>query len=194
MYPSRSALKLEDCVNHGANSGAELFLVEGDSAMTSASAVRDPQFQAVLAMQGKPLNALKASADKVHKNLLFQRLSSALNVALMDESQQTGLAFEPRLANLRYSKVILLFDPDADGIHCSALMQMFFYKWMRPLLDEQRIEMAHYNLDDIKAYRPRGLGSLDPNFLREAYIAPATRQTRTMTVSAAEAAISVFGG
>jgi DNA gyrase subunit B len=73
MYPSRSALKLEDCVNHGANSGAELFLVEGDSAMTSASAVRDPQFQAVLAMQGKPLNALKASADKVHKNLLFLR-------------------------------------------------------------------------------------------------------------------------
>jgi DNA gyrase subunit B len=194
MYPSRSALKLEDCLAHGVDSGAELFLVEGDSAMTSACAVRDARFQAVLAMQGKPLNALKASADKVHKNLLYQRLSAALNVALIDESAQAGLSFEPRLANLRYAKVILLFDPDADGIHCSALMQMFFYKWMRPLLDDRRIEIAHYNLDDIKAYRPRGLGSLDPSFLREAYMTPATRQTRTITASSAQAAISVFGG
>jgi DNA gyrase subunit B len=206
MYFRRSAIKLEDCLMQGANSEAELFLVEGDSAAASACAVRDNQRQAVLAMQGKPLNALKANAQKVAENSLYKNLSQALSVALVDDlkaqrpaspGQQGSLVFEreaPRLENLRYSKIILLFDPDADGIHCSALMQMFFYRWMRPLLDSGRIEMVQYSLDEIKAHRPRGLGSLDPETLRSTCMAPLTRRTRTITVSSAQAAISVFGG
>jgi DNA gyrase subunit B len=206
MYFRRSAIKLEDCLMQGANSEAELFLVEGDSAAASACAVRDNQRQAVLAMQGKPLNALKANAQKVAENSLYKNLSQALSVALVDDlkaqrsalaGQQGSLAFDleaPRLENLRYSKIILLFDPDADGIHCSALMQMFFYRWMRPLLDSGRIEMVQYSLDEIKAHRPRGLGSLDPETLRSTCMAPLTRRTRTITASSAQAAISVFGG
>jgi DNA gyrase subunit B len=206
MYFHRSAIKLEDCVQQGVNSDAELFLVEGDSAAASACAVRDSQKQAVLAMQGKPLNALKASAQKVAENALYKNLSQALSVDVIDDlkaqrdaavGQQRHLELEqiaPRLQNLRYSKVILLFDPDADGIHCSALMQMFFYRWMRPLLDAGRIEMVQYSLDEIKTHRPRGLGSLDPEILRSSCMAPLTRRTRTITVSSAQAAISVFGG
>jgi DNA gyrase subunit B len=186
-------LKLDESSVHGIDSGAELFLVEGDSAAASVCGIRNQQLQAVLAMQGKPLNALKASSTKVVENVLFKRLSKALAVDLIDDGSQVGLALTERLANLRFSKVILLFDPDADGIHCNALMQMFFYRWMRPLLEAGRIEAVHFSLDEIKAYRPRGLGSLAPEKLHRECIDPATRHTRTITVSSAQAAISVFG-
>jgi DNA gyrase subunit B len=192
-FRASGQLKLEESVLHGADSEAELFLVEGDSAAASVCSLRNTRLQAVLAMQGKPMNAMKASPIKVYENLLFQRLAKALAVDMIDDETQVGLALVDRLAQLRFAKVILLFDPDADGIHCNALMQLFFYRWMRPLLEAGRIEAVHFSLDEIKAYRPRGLGSLDPEKLRAECINPLTRRTRTITTSSALAAISVFG-
>jgi DNA gyrase subunit B len=192
-FRASGQLKLEESALHGTESGAELFLVEGDSAAASVCSLRNNRLQAVLAMQGKPMNAMKASPVKVVENVLFQRLAKALAVELVDEEAQIGLPLTDRLGQLRFAKIILLFDPDADGIHCNALMQLFFYRWMRPLLESGRIEAVHFSMDEIKAYRPRGLGSIAPEKLRDECITPTTRHTRTITTSSALAAISVFG-
>ena len=108
--------KLDDAAVHGGGSGAELFVVEGDSAAASVSRVRDPRFQAVLPMQGKPLNAVKASRQKVVSHAFFGPLIAALG---------TGIDADFRLGGLRYDRVLLLMDPDADGIHCGVLMLLF---------------------------------------------------------------------
>jgi len=84
-------------------------------------------------MQGKPLNTVRATAKKVATNPWFAALTEALGTGLGD-------AFE--LEALRYDRVIMLMDPDADGIHCGALVMMFFYRWMRPLLDDGRVGIA----------------------------------------------------
>ncbi|MEQ1487852.1 MAG: toprim domain-containing protein, partial [Methylotenera sp.] len=118
IYTNRP-IKLQDCRQHGAN--AELFLVEGDSAASAVSSLRNQQVQAVLPMQGKPLNTIKASAEKVVENALFKALIEALGAGVGDNFD---------LTKCRYSRIVLLMDADADGIHCGALMLMFFYRWM----------------------------------------------------------------
>jgi DNA gyrase subunit B len=145
-------IKLEDCRDHGAGSKAELFIVEGDSAAGAVTVLRNAGFQAALPMQGKPLNALRATSAKVQDNELYRRLSESLGLPLRDfeagESQleihleaEAGADSE-YLSTLRFERVLMLFDPDADGIHIGALMLMFFYRWMQPLLKSGRIEMV----------------------------------------------------
>lgn len=123
-------VKLHDCHLHGLDSGAELFVVEGDSASKSVCCARTATTQAVLPMQGKPMNAIKASKHAVADFELFRSLVTAIGAGFDDQLN---------LAKLRYDRVILLFDPDADGIHCGALMTMFFHRWMRPLLESGRL-------------------------------------------------------
>ncbi len=220
MHYSGKPMKFEDCALHATGSASELFIVEGDSASGAVINVRDPQTQAVLPMQGKPLNALKASGDRVAAFPLFRQLVSALGVPLIDP--QTGEVGDIRKA--RFERVLLLFDPDADGIHCGALMLMFFYRWMRPLLDAGRVFMVRpplflvsfagseqrfhaYSPDhagrliselkargatDIKTHHHRGLASIDPTLLASACLNPETRKTDVMTVQDALAAMSVF--
>ena len=155
-------IKLEDCRAHGPGSKAELFLVEGDSAAGAVTVLRNPGFQACLPMQGKPLNALRASAAKVQSNELYQRLSESLGLALRDAQvpcAQLKLTFEEpvnpdELGALGFERVLLLFDPDADGIHIGALMLMFFYRWMRPLLSAGRIEMVRAPLFSLTWFEP----------------------------------------
>ena len=122
MFP-RLPIKLDDCTHHGIGSGAELYVVEGDSAAGAVSRMRNAAYQAVLPMQGKPLNTVRATAQRVVANPWFAALTDALGTGLGD-------AFE--IKALRYDRVILLMDPDADGIHCGALVTLFFYRWMRP--------------------------------------------------------------
>ena len=184
--------KLDDCAIHGISSGNELLIVEGDSAAASVASVRSNHSQAVLAMQGKPLNALKASATKVGANDLYKRLSDALAVPLVDELSQPSLIAAQRLEQLRYGRIVLLFDPDADGVHCSALLMMFFYRWMRPLLESGRIEMVRFSVEEMKAWRPRGLGSIDPSYLEKTCVNPATRRSVPIGIADARAAIGVF--
>ncbi len=179
--------------SHTLQGNAELFIVEGDSALASVSAVRNPMTQAVLTMQGKPLNAIKASPSKVFANVLYKRLQEVLSVEMLDEVAQAQLMGADRLLKLPYKKIILLFDPDADGIHCGALMQMFFYRWMRPLIENGFVDSVHFSLEEIKAHRPRGLGSVDPEKLRAECMFPETRLTRPVTIQSARACLAVFG-
>jgi DNA gyrase subunit B len=126
---SQSRAKLVDCQIHGAGSGAELILVEGDSAQDSVLAVRDARTQAVLPLQGKPLNAWAASQDRVEQHVLFQQLAQALGLASAVALPEGGVAA------LRYERVVLLFDPDADGIHIGALVQLYFARWLPAVVE-----------------------------------------------------------
>jgi DNA gyrase subunit B len=139
----------------GPNTGTELIIVEGDSAAAAVNAVREPRSQAVLAMQGKPLNALRASAGKVAGFALYTLLADTLGVAIVDAQSTKPAPAGPRpeaepLSGCRYARVLLLFDADADGIHCGALMLMFFYRWMRPLLASGRIELIHPPMFELR--------------------------------------------
>ena len=162
MFYSNKPVKLEDSNAHGLASKptTELFIVEGDSAAGAVAGVRAVQHQAVLPMQGKPLNALKASAIKVHSNPLFSQLSISLGVGMIDAAQlKTDLLPEQgpeQLGHLRFARVNCLFDPDADGIHCGALMLMFFWRWMRPLLASGRIHMIRAPLFEMTAHQTDG--------------------------------------
>ena len=120
--------------------GLELFLVEGESAGSAVERVCNHEFQSVLAMQGKPMNAWKASRTKVESNRLFQEIIQTIGAGIYDE-------FE--LRNCRFEKVILLFDPDADGIHGCSLMLWFFYRWMPDLLSSGRLFVANPPLCEL---------------------------------------------
>ena len=220
MHYSGKPAKFEDAATHGANSGAKLFIVEGDSASGAVANVRDPQLQAVLPMQGKPLNALKATGARVVEYPLFVQLTNALGIAPTDiESGEVS-----DITQRRFERVLLLFDPDADGIHSGALMLMYFYRWMRPLLAAGAVSIVRAPLYvltapgseiSVHAYSPehaatliprlkqlghghisthhhRGLASIDPPRLASSCVNPATRKADVMTVADAEAAIAVF--
>ena len=107
-------------MEHTPGCGSELFIVEGDSAAKSVRRLCNMQLQAVVPMQGKPLNAYKAKSQAVASNKLYQTLLQALGCESLAA---------PKL--LRYDRIIFLFDPDADGIHIGALMLLFFYRWLR---------------------------------------------------------------
>ena len=216
MYFKNTPVKLTDSRRHGA--GTELFIVEGDSAASTVAALRDGQFQAVLPMQGKPLNAIKASAEKVAAYPLFKALNESLGI---DHSHPTADLFV--WDDLRFERLVLLFDPDADGIHSGALMLMFVYQYLRPLLDQGRVLMIHapwvqisltgqqalYAYSEAQALaltqqlraqgqspqvvRYRGLSGIDRAILMQTCIDPATRNARVMTEQDALAAIEIFG-
>ncbi len=220
MHYSGKPAVFEDCAIHGVTSGAELFIVEGDSASGAVATVRDATHQAVLPMQGKPLNALKASGARVVEYPLFKQLSDALGVAPNDiESGEVG-----DMSGRNFERVMLLFDPDADGIHSGVLMLMYFYRWMQPLLaagavwmvrpplyvvtvaDNQQsfhayspdhaarilAELKRRGHTDVQSHHHRGLASIDPTLLASSCLAQQTRKADVMTVADAEDAIRVF--
>lgn len=223
----------------------ELIVVEGESAAHSVAALRNQQTQAVFSFQGKPMNAHRASADKVRTNVLFKDLSQTMNLPLADAHAELSGAHQARLfgldpatptslasqlqvlPNRRYTRLIMLFDQDADGIHCGALALMFFSRWMRPLLESASIYMARapmflvshvdtqgqfftqsvfspaqqaaltqrlkeQGMEQIKSQHFRGLGSINPELLRELCIDPQTRRLELMTLSHAQQAIEIF--
>lgn len=147
--------KLEPCKLAG--EAAELFVVEGDSAASAVSGIRNPHFQAVLALQGKPLNAWRGNAQQVAAFDGYRALAETLGTALHDSRQDSRhesapLARQSEAAGLtgRYGRVLLLFDPDADGIHCGALTLIFFYRWLRTWYDAGRIEMVRAPLFELQ--------------------------------------------
>ena len=121
--------RLDDCRRAG-DDGAELFVVEGESAAAAVARVRDADFQAVLPMQGKPLNATRATRAKLLAHPLFGPLVDAVG---------TGIEPDYRATSLRYGRILLLMDPDADGIHCGVLLLLFFRRWMPQLIAAGRI-------------------------------------------------------
>ena len=214
MYP-RLPIKLIDSQLHGLNSEAELFVVEGDSASHAVAKIRHAPFQAVLPMQGKPLNAFKAREKTVRANPFFMALVDAIGTDM-------GESFE--LARSRYQRIVLLFDPDADGIHCGTLVLLFFYRWMKPLLEgghviivrpplmeivsdqlvkpllayseEEGQRICHdlakqHNARSIKK-RFRGLASLNADILVQCCIDPTTRKASCLTPQDAEGSIEIL--
>ena len=124
--------KLVDCSSKGIE-GTELFIVEGDSAGGSAKQARDRELQAILPLRGKILNVFSVSLSKIADNNEIQNLIQSLGCGI-------GKNFD--LAKLRYEKVILMTDADVDGSHITTLLITFIYKYMRPIIDNNRLFLA----------------------------------------------------
>ncbi len=216
--------KLMDCRDHGPGSGAELLLVEGDSALASVCAVRSERTQAVLALQGKPLNAWQASAARVAQHVQYQLLVQALGI----ESATGGIGSSaPAHKPLRFERVLLLFDPDADGIHIGALLVLYVQRWLPQLIQQQQLWQVRAPMFELVAadsgevqqadnpvqcqtlaarmaesaggQRPRvqayrGLGGIAPEVLRSRCVDPSTRQAYAVGAADVQAVVDVFGG
>ena len=207
--------KFFDSLRNAPQAAAELFLVEGDSAAEAVCAVRNPALQAVLPLQGKPMNALKATPGRLLASPWFAALT-----AVLGDAPGTALP----LGTLRYERVLLLMDPDADGIHAGALVQLFFYRCMPTLLESGRLEIVHAPWGEIRRggdepllsfhaaqfqqqcraleavagarherIRYRGLGTITPEILERCCVNLATRHTRVLGITDAELAAAAFG-
>ena len=192
----------------------ELFLVEGNSAGGSAKGGRDRKFQAILPLRGKVINADKANMDDLLKN-------EEINTMIYTIGAGVGQSFS--IADSNYDKVIIMTDADVDGAHIQILLLTFFYRYMRPLIEEGKLYIALpplYKLDygkkkfyaysdeelnEIKSentgkysiQRYKGLGEMNPEQLWETTMNPDTRSLIRVNIddaSLAEKRVSVLMG